>query len=425
MKQIKLGIIGFGEMGKRHGREFMETSQGTAKVQAVVETSDNKYKEGCEWCNCSPTRYTDPAAMLAAESLDGIIISTPNSTHYDMLQACAGRRTPILLEKPMEVSLERVCDIVRFARSYRGPIMVHHVMRYSPIVKKAGQLIAAGRLGRICAAHFAHYEGGGMWHSFRRTKAGGGGMLIEKATHDLDVMLNLIGAKPVRLAALSRQQAYGGDKPDDLHCRDCDERLECPESFFRSRVNPGKLDVDISVDLCVYAKSVDVADNETCLIEFERGIIGSFTHCYFVHRDFTREYQIIGLNALMRISFTAWDRGYKGRLTLAPRFQRDGDQETHEFEYYGKIHYNGGPYVVYHFLDIISGRAKPETTVEQAWAAEMIGFTAPLAAEQGRFIEVADELPKDLKPIWPGIKLDGGGPDVAASKRAARSKRAS
>ena len=73
-------------------------------------------------------------------------------------------------------------------------------------------------------------------------------MLIEKATHDLDVMLNLLGTRPVRLAALSRQQAYGGKKPNDLHCRDCAERLDCPESFFRNRENPGKLDVNISAD---------------------------------------------------------------------------------------------------------------------------------------------------------------------------------
>jgi predicted dehydrogenase len=392
-------------MGKRHGREFIESSQGMVDVAAVVETSDHKYEEGCKWCSRAPTRYTDMGSFLANARVDGIVISTPNFAHYDMLKQCAGLRTPILLEKPMDADFARICEIVRFEQTYQGPIVVHHVMRYAPIVRKAAALIAAGRIGKICSVNFIQYGDAGMWHSFRRTHAGGGGMLIEKATHDIDVMLNLIDARPVRIAAIARRQAYGGDKPDDLHCRDCEERLTCPESYFEHGYGKDTLDVDVSNDHCVYARAVDIPDNETCLIEFEKDIFGTYSHCFFVHQYFSREYEILGLNGTLRISFTSRERGYKGKIVLAPRNVSDGNHEEYDFDYEGRIHYNGGPGVVRHFIDLMNGAAAPETTVQQAFAAEVIGHAAEIAARKGVFLPVADVVPEDLRTVWNNIRL--------------------
>ncbi len=96
---------------------------------------------------------------------------------------------------------------------------------------------------------------------------------------------------------------------------------------------------------------------------------------------------------------------YTGKITLMPRYDTYGNLGEYHFDYYQKIHYNGGPGVVRHFVDLMNGQASPITTVEQAFAAEVIGYVANAAARKGEFVKVDDVIPADLKPIWAGIQL--------------------
>jgi predicted dehydrogenase len=100
-----------------------------------------------------------------------------------------------------------------------------------------------------------------MYHDFRRTMVDSGGMFIEKATHDFDIMLYLLQTRPVKVSAIAKMQAYGGDKPNDLYCSQCQERLTCKESVNNIHYRSGAtemMEVKGTDDLCVYAKAVDV-----------------------------------------------------------------------------------------------------------------------------------------------------------------------
>lgn len=399
----KIGIVGFGEMGKRHGCDFIELSKGTVFIAAVVEVNDTKYEEGCQWTKCAPKRYHKASDMISAERLDGVIIASPNCTHLDQLRAFNGLKVPILLEKPLDTSLEKICDIVRFAKSYKGHIVVHHVMRYAPIVCAARKIIDDDVLGEVCSAHFTQFIGGRMCHNFRRTMKGGGGQLIEKATHDFDVMLFLMGKTPIKVAALAKRNVYGGDKPDDLRCPLCSERTSCPENV--STGNPAELkDVNASDNLCVFAREIDVPDSEICLLEFEHDAIGVYSQCYFVNGYTTREYQLIGKKGYMRIIFSQVDQpaDFQGRIIVRPRQGREGRIMELKFNYNGRIHYNGAPGVVRHFIDIMHDKVKPFTTVEQAFVAEMIGCAAYKSVADKQFVNIPDIVPPDLKDIFMG-----------------------
>ena len=75
--QKKIGIIGFGEMGKRHAHKFREATCGMIEVAGVVELSEAMYQNGCEWNNLKVPRFDNPAAMFEHVRLDGVIISSP------------------------------------------------------------------------------------------------------------------------------------------------------------------------------------------------------------------------------------------------------------------------------------------------------------------------------------------------------------
>ena len=399
----RIGIIGFGEMGKRHGLEFREATQGLIELAGVVEPDDAMYRRGCEWNNMQPPRYASVGELLAKASLDGALITSPNHTHNQNLREFKGLEIPVLVEKPLDTNVESVAELVRFAASYKGKIIVDHVMRYAPIIRRARQLVEEGKLGRLASFQFEHREECGPFHTFRRTRKTGGGQMIEKATHDLDVMLYLFDSTPKRVSMIARQQSCGGDKPNDLHCPACGERLTCPSAHWGSNTDTeGLKDIARSNDLCVHAKEMDVADNEVSLIELSSGAFGTYSQSFFCHMNgHSRIYKVLGAEGAMCVTLSAEDPGYRGLIHYYPR-DRSGEQEVFSYEYFNKIHYNGGPYVARHFLDLMRGaETTPFTTVNQAFVAEALGFAAMKSAdEEQQFVKVEAVVPDDLKQIY-------------------------
>lgn len=397
MMKKQIGIVGFGQMGKRHGLEFREATQGLIEIAGVVEPRDEMYRKGCEWNQLSIPRFRTVAEMLATCRLDGALIAAPNYLHLQILREFSAQSFPLLLEKPLDTNMESVAEIVRFAATYPGPILVDHVMRHAPIIRRARQIVDAGMLGRIASFQFSHREECGMFHNFRRTMKTGGGQLIEKATHDLDVMLYLCDSLPKKVAAISRQAHVGGNKPNDLRCSECDERLSCPSTNWHESYSQGIRDIDVDDDLCVYAEEVDVADNETCLIELHNGIFGTYSHAYFCKMPgHSRLYEVIGTEGAMSIQLSAEDPSYRGILKFFPR-NRGGKVETFEYDYSAKIHYNGGPYVARHFYNLMLGvETEPFTTVNQAFVAEALGFAGIEAGRREEFVPVVSVIPTDL-----------------------------
>ena len=116
--ELKIGIIGFGEMGKRHALEYHHATHGKMDFVAVVEPEDNRFEEGCEWYGKRPRRYLCVSEMLNKETLDGLIIASPNCFHVENLKDCMDKNLPLLLEKPLESSFDKICEIVRLSRTY-------------------------------------------------------------------------------------------------------------------------------------------------------------------------------------------------------------------------------------------------------------------------------------------------------------------
>lgn len=401
----RIGIIGFGEMGKRHGLEFFESSKGLIEICGVVEPNDNMYKNGCDWNRQEVIpRYNTVQEMVKEARPDGVIVSSPNFTHYENLKLLAGNTFPIIIEKPLDTTLEKISGIVRFAREYKGPIIVDHIMRYAPVIFKARELIEQGKLGKICSFNFTLREGPGIYHNFRRSKAGGGSQIIEKATHDLDVMLFLTDAKPLSVSMISKQQVVGGHESNELTCDVCPKLLSCRHGKADPALTGSSVRKEAKLNqLCVHAECVDVPDNEVCMIQLSNGIFGTYAHSFFGHvPGHSRIYEIIGTEGALYLTLYK-DKSYEGEIKYYP-FDDTCHEETLTFGYCNKIHYFGGPFMVRHFYDLMCGKDVPcFTTVEQAYTAEVLGFAAMKSADEGSRWVMLDEItPSDLKDAIQG-----------------------
>ncbi|MCF7855865.1 MAG: Gfo/Idh/MocA family oxidoreductase [Candidatus Pacebacteria bacterium] len=401
---VKVGVVGFGGRAGGVADTARQVTGGLLEVVGCTEIDDERYEQGCKHFQCRPTRYPTVEATVDAEKLDGVMIGTPNAFHLEGMRSLKGADVPVFLEKPLDSTWEKICDLVRFAESYDGPVMVGHCMRYAPIVRKASALIQDGAVGRVFSfrgVQNCHY-GNNMFHGWRRRKDLGGTMWIEKATHDLDVLFALTQTKPLRLFAISKLQAFGGDKPDDLHCAVCDERVTCPENIQNIRERAGanlipELNSHGRKSLCVYSREVDTWDNQACLMHLDDGGFGEYSECYFTARNYHhRIYELRGELGTLEIDLGE----YEGELFLASRYGSYRDGYRFHFDYMGRNHYNGDHQMVRHLYRFFRGEEGPLTTVKQAFIAETAGYLAVSSSEQDAYLRYEDVVPEDLRYIW-------------------------
>lgn len=404
MRKINLGVIGFGGRGGHVASQGMKMTDGMLDIVAAVETDKGIYEQSCSEYGVRPRLYASVEDMLKGERLDAALIGTPNQFHLENLKAFEGMSIPIFMEKPLDSTFERICEVVRFSERYKGSIMVGHCMRYAPILAKAKNMLVSGAIGKICSARFVqncHYGNGG-YHNWRRSKGKSGTWFLEKATHDLDIMNWLLEAKPAKVMAIAKLQAFGGDKPNDLKCAECDEQMSCPESmrniFYRneSHIVDEMKGRDVNA-LCAYAKEVDTPDNEICLLHFDNGLFGSYAENFFSPRSYHhRIYEITGTLGMMEIDLGE----YNGKLMVAHRFGNPNDREEHKFDYLMRNHYNGDGEMVKHFYQVAIGKERPHTTVKQAFMAELGGHAAVVSAERDEYISTKSLVPADLQNVF-------------------------
>ena len=396
----KIGVIGWGGRGGHVANTAHHATGGLIVPVACVEPFDEAYDRGCRDWGFTPNRYESVEQMLHAETLDGAIIASPNFCHLEHLRPFAPAEIPLLLEKPLDSTFEKICDVLRFARRYKASILVGHCMRFAPILNEAKKILDRGQIGRICSVRFVqncHYGNGG-YHGWRRRKETSGTWLIEKATHDFDVMFWLIAATPRSVTAVQKLQAFGGDKPDDLRCRDCPERVTCPESVQNIAYRNGQVEeLKNTDDLCAFAGEVDTPDNDVCLFQLDNGVFGTYAQWFFSPRSYRhRIYEIHGTEGAMEIDMGA---EHGGRILLCPRFGTPDDAMEYKFDYLGRNHYNGDGPMTQHFYHVIRGQAQPHATVEQAFVAELMGYAAIRAAENQQWVSLRELLPDDVADV--------------------------
>lgn len=398
---IKIGIIGFGGRGAYYVEDFKVSTPGQVEWPAVAEPSEDNYERSCSILGIRPRRYPNAKEMLRHEKLDALIVATPDSDHLSAVRDVVDAKLPILLEKPLEGTMSACFDLVRLLSSYRPPVVIGHCMRYAPILRHALKMVKEGVLGKINSMRFVqncHYGDiffRRRWHRLREHITS---LFLQKATHDFDIMNMFAQSHPLSVFALSRRYVYGGSRSNDLKCPQCSEQVSCPDSILNKSVQLGENlsweEQSKQANLCVYAKEIDISDDEMCMLEYGNGIIAHYVQTFYSPKNYTmRFYTIVGSKGILDIDLNE----YHGQLRFHPRYGAKADVWKLDFDYLGRNHYNGDTYLVRHFLDCIQGKATPVTTVKDAFISELIGFGATKSSDEKQVIKLAGLVPDDLK----------------------------
>jgi myo-inositol 2-dehydrogenase/D-chiro-inositol 1-dehydrogenase len=153
MKNINVGMIGYGLMGRAHSNAFRQVSQffklGHRPVlKAVCGRDAAKVKDFAD--NWGYERAeTDWRKLVESPDIDLIDIAAPNNVHAEIAIAAAKAGKMILCEKPLAMNPAEAEKMVAAVEAAKVPNMVWYNYRRVPAVTLAKQLIDEGKLGKI------------------------------------------------------------------------------------------------------------------------------------------------------------------------------------------------------------------------------------------------------------------------------------
>ena len=153
-KQIRIGLIGTGLMGRIHTNgykrlgDFFPEYEYRPVLQAACSRREEKIKDFAEqWGYAS--YETDWKKMIERDDIDAIDICTPNNTHAEIAIAAAKAGKMILCEKPLSRTIEEAEEMVKVIEETGVRNTVWYNYRRVPAVTLAKQIIDSGKLGKI------------------------------------------------------------------------------------------------------------------------------------------------------------------------------------------------------------------------------------------------------------------------------------
>lgn len=219
---IRYGIIGTGMMGCEHIRNLIKIEG--VDITAVADPDARSRKWAVRSCedHFTPKVYETYEELIHDDSVDAIVIASPNNTHIDIMREAFKTDKHIMLEKPMCTTMADAYEVHDGAASHAGVVWIGLEYRFmAPISALLSNLDKIGAI-RMCAIRehrFPFLKKVGDWNRFNRNT---GGTLVEKCCHFFDLMNQVIPSKPVRVYASGGQdvnhldETYDGEVPDIL-----------------------------------------------------------------------------------------------------------------------------------------------------------------------------------------------------------------
>jgi UDP-N-acetylglucosamine 3-dehydrogenase len=181
--KIKIALVGLGRMGRNHLRVLRETPG--FELAAVVDAAASP-----------PADLGGVPFLRATKELSGVdctaaLVATPTATHFDIASELVDAGKDLLVEKPITSTHEQGEQLIAAVKAKGTKLVVGHVERFNPAVRKLREIIREGWLGT--PIHFAFTRVGG----YPETVLTGNNVLLDLAVHDIDVLRSLVG--PLKL----------------------------------------------------------------------------------------------------------------------------------------------------------------------------------------------------------------------------------
>lgn len=216
-QRMGMALVGLGAASQPHLRSLQDLAERIDLRYAVTR-------------HPHPDRirpYTGPVRVISEldealqdPQVQAVIVATPPATHLAICQQCFAAGKHVLLEKPLELDLQRSAQLVEAAQQsglHLGVVLQHRFREASVVLQ---QLLTQGRLGEVQAASVrvpwwrsqAYYNELGRGTLARD----GGGVLLTQAIHTLNLFQALVGVQAVKAATVRQTRLHQMETEDHV-----------------------------------------------------------------------------------------------------------------------------------------------------------------------------------------------------------------
>lgn len=348
---IRTGIVGLGNIGQYHAERLVD--RGVPLVGGMDVAADARRRFGRRY---DVEVYEDHQELY--DTVDAIIITTPNKYHEEYAVDAFERGLHVLLEKPLAHSLESARRIATAAAESDSLSMVGFNNRFANTVRIVRNRLRRGDLGEVTHVE-ANYvrrrgiPGRGSW--FTRRGIAGGGALIDLGVHAVDLALYLLEYPAVsEVAGVTRGEF--GSREDYAY-------LE----MWADDAGPAGFDVD---------------DSASAFVRCEDGRTIALEVAWATNRPANHEFVVRGTESAARFDLLEGDLSFHSASTVGPDHLEDTTIETQHNDTHAAEQRA--------FFDRIAAGETGEENVEQALAVQRIIDGIYRSSEEGRTITVGE-----------------------------------
>ena len=202
-----MGLIGAGRLGREVHLPCLRAIP-KARVVAIAEPN-TQARQLATAMMPGAKGYETAEELLADGQVEAVIIATPTATHAQLARHAFAAGKHVYLEKPIATTVEEGQSVIDAWRHSGRIGMVGFNYRLRPDYQRAAALVAANRLGRIKLVSVTFTTQSGRAQGWRDGNQAGGGVLLDLASHEFDLVHFVLG-EPI-----ARIQAFAYPQPDD------------------------------------------------------------------------------------------------------------------------------------------------------------------------------------------------------------------
>ncbi|MBR5586573.1 MAG: Gfo/Idh/MocA family oxidoreductase [Clostridia bacterium] len=221
MSNVKLGVIGYGNMGSGHIRNVRAGKVPGMEIAAICDISEEKRAK-------AKNDYPDIPVFATAEEMyksgvcDSVIIATYHYSHPELAMKAFEYGLNVITEKPAGVYTKQVKEMNEAAEKTDKKFAIMYNQRTNPVYQKVRQMIQRGDLGHIKRITWIitlwyrpqAYHDSSSWRSTWKDE--GGGTLINQNPHQLDLWQWMFGMPDKIYATMGFGKYYNIEVEDEV-----------------------------------------------------------------------------------------------------------------------------------------------------------------------------------------------------------------
>lgn len=185
----RIGLIGYGYWGPNLARNFHALAN--AQLVAVADADAKRLDEPARLYHART--YNDYHELLADPTLDGVAISTPARTHFEIAREALNQSKHVLVEKPLAMSSGEARELIALAERKQRALMVGHTFEHNPAVWKIRELVESHAIGDVYYIYANRVNLGRVQRDINA--------LWSIAPHDISILLYVLGSMPLEVSA--------------------------------------------------------------------------------------------------------------------------------------------------------------------------------------------------------------------------------